>query len=132
MRPPYRRECVRWAIWMESPRFRLALPWHSTRLMQAEVGLADGTSQAHGSGEVIEKRASDLWQAGLWRRSVLFSPAWRLGGADAVKTDTRSASSAHADGAPATSGPRSDRARALIRASIHCDDDLPHCLRVSE
>ena len=45
------------------------------RLVQAEAGVADGTSQAHGLGQVIEKRSSDCRQGRLRRWSLgAFSP----------------------------------------------------------
>src|SRR4051812_30159547 len=96
----------------------LALPWHSIRLLQAEVGLAEGTSEAHGLGQVIEKRLSDGRKARVRRWSLgLFPPAAGPQVAGAAANRTRSASSAHADAAPAMSGPQSGRARVPLSAA---------------
>src|SRR4051812_23237923 len=85
--------------------FDLALPWHSIRRLQVEVGLAEGTSEAHGLGQVIEKRLSDGRKARVRRWSLgLFSPAARPQGAGAAGNRTRSATSARADAGHATSG----------------------------
>ena len=96
-------------------RDALALRWHSRQRASCEAGQTVRTSQVHGVSELIKQHAPDAGEAGLRRRSagLPFFPAWRPGGADPARTDTPSASSARADAARATSGPRSGRARAL-------------------
>jgi hypothetical protein len=95
--------------------FGLALRWHSRQRASCEAGQTVRALQVHGVSELIKQHAPDAGEAGLRRRPAgpLFFPAWRLGGADPARTDTPSASSTHGAAAPATSDPRSDRARAL-------------------
>jgi hypothetical protein len=95
--------------------FGLALLWHSYHRSQSEAGAAEWTSQAHGVCEMIKQHAPDRRQCRVrWRSAGLsFFPLWRPANADAAGTGKRSMSSAYAGAGPATSGPRSDRARVL-------------------
>ncbi len=93
----------------------LSLLWHSYHGSQSEAGAAEWTSQAHGVCQMIKQHAPDGRQCRVrWRSAGLsFPPLWLLASADAAGTGKRSMSSAYADAGPATSGPRSDRARVL-------------------
>src|SRR3712207_4624825 len=96
----------------------LALLWQFTRLMQVEASSTEGASQAHGLGEMIEKRASDRRKARLRRWALrLFSPAGRPQAAAAARSRRRSATSTRADAVPARSGPRNGRGPVPLSAA---------------